>query len=110
MGYAQKDPLVEYKKQSFDLFEQMLDRIDLETVRALYHLQISAEQPPEERLQRRPRRGQVTFTKANATAARAGEEEGKPKTIVNAEPKIGRNDPCYCGSGKKYKKCHGTEL
>jgi preprotein translocase subunit SecA len=109
MGYAQKDPLVEYKKQSFDLFEQMLDRIDLETVRALFHLQISVEQPPEERLQRRPRRGQVTFTKANATAARAGEEDGKPKTVVNAEPKIGRNDPCYCGSGKKFKKCHGNE-
>jgi preprotein translocase subunit SecA len=109
MGYAQKDPLVEYKKQSFELFEQMLDRIDIETVRALYHLQLSVEQPPEERLQRRPRRGQMTFTKANATAARAGEEEGRPKTVVNSEPKIGRNDPCFCGSGKKYKKCHGIE-
>lgn len=109
MGYAQKDPLVEYKKQSFELFEQMLDRIDIETVRALYHLQLTVEQPPEERLQRRPRRGQMTFTKANATASRAGEEEGRPKTVVNAEPKIGRNDPCFCGSGKKYKKCHGVD-
>jgi uncharacterized protein YecA (UPF0149 family) len=51
----------------------------------------------------------MTFTKANATAARAGEEEGRPKTVVNSEPKIGRNDPCFCGSGKKYKKCHGIE-
>ena len=110
MGYAQKDPLVEYKKQSFDLFEQMLDRIDLETSRALYHLQVTVEQPPEQRLQRRPRRGQVTFTKANATAARAGEEDGKPRTVVNTEPKVGRNDPCYCGSGKKFKKCHGAEV
>ena len=109
MGYAQKDPLVEYKKQSFELFEQMLDRIDIETVRALYHLQLSVEQPPEERLQRRPRRGQMTFTKANATAARAGEEEGRPKTVVKSEPKIGRNDACFCGSGKKYKKCHGID-
>jgi preprotein translocase subunit SecA len=70
MGYAQKDPLVEYKKQSFDLFEAMLDRIDIETARSLYHLQVAVEEPPEQRLQRRPRRGQMTFTKANAPAAR----------------------------------------
>jgi preprotein translocase subunit SecA len=102
--------LVEYKKQSFDLFEQMLDRIDLETIRALHHLQVTAEQPPEQRLQRRPRRGQITFTKANATAAAAGEEEGRPRTVVKTEPKVGRNDPCFCGSGKKFKKCHGSEM
>jgi preprotein translocase subunit SecA len=110
MGYAQKDPLVEYKKQSFDLFEQMLDRIDIETIRALHHLQVTVEQPPEQRLQRRPRRGQVTFTKTNASAAAAGEEEGRPRTVVKTEPKVGRNDPCFCGSGKKFKKCHGSEL
>lgn len=109
MGYAQKDPLVEYKKQSFDLFEEMLDRIDVETVRALFHLQKSSEMAPEERLQRRPRRGQVTFTKANASAAPAGDEDGHPKTVVKTEPKIGRNDPCFCNSGKKYKKCHGID-
>jgi len=109
VGYAQKDPLVEYKKQSFDLFEQMQDRIDMDTVRALYHLQVTVEQPPEERFQRRPRRGQVTFTKANATAAAAGEDEGKPRTVVNTMPKVGRNEPCWCGSGKKFKKCHGAD-
>jgi preprotein translocase subunit SecA len=110
MGMAQKDPLVEYKKQSFDLFEAMLDRIDIETVRSLYHLQVTVEEPPEQRLQRRPRRGHVTFTKANATAAAAGEDSGKPRTVVSDHPKIGRNDPCPCGSGKKYKKCHGAEV
>jgi preprotein translocase subunit SecA len=109
MGYAQKDPLVEYKKQSFDLFEAMLDRIDVETVRSLYHLQVAVEEAPEQRLQRRPRRGHVTFTKANASATAAGEDSGKPRTIVSDQPKIGRNDPCPCGSGKKYKKCHGAE-
>jgi preprotein translocase subunit SecA len=109
MGYAQKDPLVEYKKQSFDLFEAMLDRIDTETVRSLYHLQVAVEEQPEQRLQRRPRRGHVTFTKANASATAAGEDSGKPRTIVSDQPKIGRNDPCPCGSGKKYKKCHGAE-
>ncbi len=109
-GYGQKDPLVEYKKESFALFEAMLDRVDVETVRALYLLQVSVEEPPEKRLQRRPRRGQLTFSKANATAAAAGEDEGKPRTIVSDSPKIGRNEPCPCGSGKKYKKCHGADL
>ncbi len=110
MGYAQKDPLVEYKKQSFDQFESMLDRIDVETTRALYHLQVTVEEPPEQRMQRRPRRGHVTFTKANATASAAGDEAGKPRTVVSDHPKVGRNDPCPCGSGKKYKKCHGAEI
>jgi preprotein translocase subunit SecA len=110
MGYAQKDPLVEYKKQSFDLFEEMLDRIDIETVRALYHLEVAAEQPPEQRMQRRPRRGHMTFTKANLSATAAGEDSGKPRTIVSDHPKVGRNEPCPCGSGKKYKKCHGAEV
>jgi preprotein translocase subunit SecA len=110
MGYAQKDPLVEYKKQSFDLFEAMLDRIDIETVRSLYHLQVAVEEAPEQRMQRRPRRGHITFTKANATASAAGEDSGKPRTVVSDHPKIGRNDPCPCGSGKKYKKCHGAEV
>jgi len=110
VGFAQKDPLVEYKKQSFDLFEQMLDRIDLETIRAMFHLQVTVEEPPEQRLQRRPRRGQVTFTKANASALAAGDEAGRPRTVVSEHPKVGRNDPCPCGSGKKFKKCHGAEV
>ncbi len=109
-GYAQKDPLVEYKKESFQLFQDMLDRIDIETVRTLYLLQVSVEEPPPQRLQRRPRRGQLTFTKANASAAAAGEDKGKPRTIVSDSPKIGRNEPCPCGSGKKYKKCCGSEI
>jgi len=109
MGFAQKDPLVEYKKQSFEMFESMLDRIDTETVRALYRLQVTVEEPPERRMQRRPRRGQMTFTKANAGAAAAGEDSGKPRTVVSDHPKVGRNDPCPCGSGKKFKKCHGAE-
>ncbi|MEP7272619.1 MAG: preprotein translocase subunit SecA [Acidobacteriota bacterium] len=109
-GYGQKDPLVEYKKESFAMFEAMLNRIDVETVRSLFLLQVSVEEPPEQRLQRRPRRGQLTFSKANATAAAAGEDEGKPRTIVSDSPKVGRNDQCPCGSGKKYKKCHGAEI
>jgi len=110
VGYGQKDPLVEYKKQSFDLFQEMLDRIDTTTIRSLFNLQVVAEQPPEALRQRRlPKRAtSMTFTGPNQGAAAAGEEEGKVRTVVRDQPKVGRNEPCPCGSGKKYKKCHGA--
>jgi preprotein translocase subunit SecA len=109
VGYGQKDPLVEYKKQSFDLFQEMLDRIDTTTIRSLFNLQVVAEQPPETLRQRRARRStSMTFTGPNQGAAAAGEEDGKVKTVVRDQPKVGRNEPCPCGSGKKYKKCHGA--
>jgi preprotein translocase subunit SecA len=109
VGYGQKDPLVEYKKQSFDLFQEMLDRIDTTTIRSLFNLQVVSEQAPESLQQRRaPRRPQsLKFTGPNQGAAPAGEEDGKVKTVVRDQPKVGRNEPCPCGSGKKYKKCHG---
>src|SRR6266496_2633122 len=109
VGYGQKDPLVEYKKQSFDLFQEMLDRIDTTTIRSLFNLQVVTEEPPEALRQRRgPRRSTpLTFTGPNQGAAAAGEEAGKTKTVVRDQPKVGRNEPCPCGSGKKYKKCHG---
>ena len=110
VGYGQKDPLVEYKKQSFDLFQEMLDRIDTTTIRSLFNLQVVAEQPPESLQQRRlaaRRQAALRFTGPNQGAAPAGEEDGKVKTVVRDQPKVGRNEPCPCGSGKKYKKCHG---
>ncbi|MEP6740929.1 MAG: preprotein translocase subunit SecA [bacterium] len=110
VGYGQKDPLVEYKKQSFDMFQEMLDRIDTSTIRSLFNLQVVAEQPPEAIRQRRPARStSMTFTGPNQGAAAAGEEAGKVKTVVRDQPKVGRNEPCPCGSGKKYKKCHGAQ-
>jgi len=108
VGYGQKDPLVEYKKQSFDLFQEMLDRIDTTTIRSLFNLQVVEEQPPEALRQRRGPRRPLTFTGPNQGAAAAGEEDGKVKTVVRDQPKVGRNEPCPCGSGKKYKKCHGA--
>ncbi len=108
VGYGQKDPLVEYKKESFDMFQAMLDRIDTFTIRSLFNLQIVEEQPPEVLRQKRGPRRPLTFTGPNQGAAPAGEEAGETKTIVRSEPKVGRNDPCPCGSGKKYKKCHGA--
>ena len=110
VGYGQKDPLVEYKKQSFDLFQEMLDRIDTTTIRSLFNLQIVSEEPPEAamRARRPPRRPpQLNYTGPNQGAAPAGEEAGKIKTVVRDQPKVGRNEQCPCGSGKKYKKCHG---
>src|SRR2546425_1052297 len=110
VGYGQKDPLVEYKKESFDLFQAMLDRIDTTTIRSLFNLQVVEEQPPEALRQRRGPRRPLTFTGPNQGAAAAGEEAGKVKTVVRSQPKVGRNDPCPCGSGKKYKKCHGATV
>ncbi|HEV7857121.1 MAG TPA: preprotein translocase subunit SecA [Pyrinomonadaceae bacterium] len=110
VGYGQKDPLVEYKKESFDLFQTMLDRIDTHTIRSLFNLQVNTEQKPETIQQRRPprRASALTFTGPNQGAAAAGEEGGKIKTVTRDAPKVGRNDPCPCGSGKKYKKCCGA--
>ncbi|HEX8890375.1 MAG TPA: preprotein translocase subunit SecA [Pyrinomonadaceae bacterium] len=109
VGYGQKDPLVEYKKESFDLFQAMLDRIDQTTIRSLFNLQIVTEQAPEVLQQRRAaRRSALSFTGPNQGAAAAGEEAGKVKTVTRDQPKVGRNEPCPCGSGKKYKKCCGA--
>jgi preprotein translocase subunit SecA len=109
VGYGQKDPLVEYKKQSFDMFQEMLDRIDQTTIRSLFNLQVVTEQPPEALRQRRaPRRSSLNFTGPNQGAAAAGEEAGKVRTITRDQPKVGPNKPCPCGSGKKYKKCCGA--
>jgi len=109
-GYGQKDPLVEYKRESFYLFQSMLDRIDTETIRYLFNFQVQVTAPVEEQLlerRRRQRRGRVAFTKANETAFAGGEEEAA-KPIRNKGPRVGRNDLCPCGSKKKYKKCCGA--
>src|SRR2546421_288509 len=111
VGYGQKDPLVEYKKESFDLFQAMLDRIDTTTIRSLFNLQVVSEESPEQIQQQQQRRRRATsmlFTGPNQGAAAAGEEAARTKTITRDQPKVGRNEPCPCGSGKKYKKCHGA--
>jgi len=109
-GYGQKDPLVEYKRESFYLFNAMLDRIDTDTVRYLFNFQVQVSDTVEHQLlerRRRQRRGRVAFTKANETAFAGGEEE-IAKPVRHQGPRVGRNDPCPCGSGKKYKKCCGA--
>jgi preprotein translocase subunit SecA len=119
VGYGQKDPLVEYKKQSFDMFQEMLDRIDTHTARALFNLEIVVKDEQEEierleRLERQRARRQaagMAFTGAMATATVAGDTEAVRQTPFRREhAKVKPNDPCYCGSGKKFKKCHGAGM
>jgi preprotein translocase subunit SecA len=128
-GYGQRDPLVEYKKESFELFRGMKDRVDEEIVRYLWWLRpVLSEEAPAPRRVERPR-APLTFSGGSEAApaspfgaprraaqpaakaqqpARVGGDDAQVKTIRRDEPKVGRNDPCPCGSGKKYKKCHGA--
>ncbi|MBZ5661905.1 MAG: preprotein translocase subunit SecA [Acidobacteriia bacterium] len=101
-GYGQKDPLVEFKKEAFILFEDMMGRIDTETVRYLFLVQPAKPEDEAREIERRQRRQQQEM-QFQAGAAQAAE----PKP-VRTGAKVGRNDPCPCGSGKKYKKCHGA--
>ena len=132
-GYGQRDPLVEYKKESFSLFQDMKDRIEEEMVRYVMWLRPVINEEAAGIARPAPRRATpLTMSKpasepvpafagarAAAAAASGPGQSGSPrpartggddviKTVRREEPKIGRNDPCPCGSGKKYKKCHGT--
>ncbi len=115
-GYAQKNPKQEYKRESFTLFQELLDSIKRDTIRVLSHVQVRREDPAEEeaRLRREAEamaeRMQFQHAEASALLPQATEEEGDLAVAVapvRTEPKIGRNEPCPCGSGKKYKHCHG---
>ncbi len=102
-GYGQRDPLVEYKRESFDMFEALMDRIEDESLRYLFLLRTPEEEEAMIReYQRRKRREQAEMQMVGA-----GMME-KPQQVIRRSEKIGRNDPCPCGSGKKYKKCHGA--
>jgi len=102
-GYGQKDPLIEYKREGYDLFAGMMERIKADTLDRLFHVQAvrqeheqaSAPPPPV-----------ISRPQPKLTLNR-GEEPVAAQTVRN-DDKVGRNDPCPCGSGKKYKKCHGA--
>jgi preprotein translocase subunit SecA len=136
-GYAQHDPLVEYKKESFDMFEEMMQRFQEDTVRYLYLMQIierpqgpapgtPAASPEEGRPSlpgtngKRPRNVTTSVDEIEqefqrkkkrelqqAKMAGGGAEQAPVQQVVRSSAKVGRNDPCPCGSGKKFKKCHG---
>jgi preprotein translocase subunit SecA len=117
-GYGQRDPLVEYKRESFTLFEELWNRATEEMVRMVYLLKPVTQEEEKELLGARARRQQQQQQAQRATysagmdSAAGGEAERRTaaavKTAVRTVPKVGRNEPCPCGSGKKYKKCCGT--
>jgi preprotein translocase subunit SecA len=104
-GYGQRDPLQEYKKESFDLFEMMRDRVENDIIQKLFRFEpVTEEQMIEQRT-----RQQRTAPKVELSAPPKVEGQ-RPQPNVNRDVKVGRNDPCPCGSGKKYKKCHGAAV
>ncbi|WP_461483748.1 SEC-C metal-binding domain-containing protein, partial [Porticoccus sp.] len=112
-AYAQKNPRQEYKRESFELFQQMLESIKLDTVRFLSRVQVRS---PEEvaamearQLEEQKRQQlQMQHEEVSALGGEAQPQQGNnPQPFVREGRKVGRNDPCPCGSGKKYKQCHG---
>ncbi len=113
-AYGQRNPLVEYKRESYALYEDMWERIEDHVVKFLYHAE------PVEKLEHRRQAVATTTSHPEARALQASHDQQErvantpvgqasaPVTIRRQQPKVGRNDPCPCGSGKKYKKCHGT--
>ncbi len=96
-GYGQLDPLKEYQKEGFGLFEELMDRIREETLNTLFRIQLIRQRPEE-----------IPRKKKKSLQLSHGGDESQPVTIRRKEKKIGRNAPCPCGSGKKYKKCCGA--
>jgi len=115
-AYAQKDPLVEYKKEAFGLFSDLNERIDRDALYAMFHARISGERRSTADLSRAQAVHQETaaysMSGGQMGATEATEQVLKDKApsrpVVRAEEKVGRNDPCPCGSGKKYKRCCGA--
>ena len=104
-GYGQKDPRIEYQKEAYQMFIEMLERIKRDTVEKLFAIQIAREQEAKEL---KVERKQTFVMSRGAEAASQGggmTEDGKGVTVRRDGKKVGRNDPCPCGSGKKYKKC-----
>ena len=116
-GYAQKNPKQEYKRESFTLFQELLESIKRDTIRVLSHVQVRREDPVEEeaRLRREAeelaQRMQFQHAAAPGLEAAEQQEEGAEVTVATApvrnDQKLGRNEVCWCGSGKKFKHCHG---
>jgi preprotein translocase subunit SecA len=103
-GYAQKNPKQEYKREAFEMFEDLLDRIKLKVIGFLMKIQITQDAgqrvaPPE------PEATPMEYSHAEASSALGGSETESEPDFSSA--KVGRNDPCPCGSGKKFKQCHG---
>jgi preprotein translocase subunit SecA len=116
-GYAQKNPKQEYKRESFEMFSQLLDKVNYEVISALSKFEVRMEQDLSQmQAQQRQtidqqhvqyKHAEVSVLADETAAERVEEQPGVVTPITRNSPKIGRNDPCTCGSGKKYKQCHG---
>ena len=112
-GYAQKNPKQEYKRESFEMFTELLDRLKHEVVTVLSKVQVRAESDVEAVEEQRRSNAQVEYRHDEASAMQEEGEDANPDTSEHDQPfvrngkKVGRNEPCPCGSGKKYKQCHG---
>jgi len=113
-AYAQKNPKQEYKRESFAMFEELLGNIKYETIRFLSHIQVASDEDMR-KLEAQRRKEQEGREYQHAQSANLAQEQGEqgeetraaPQPVQRLGPKVGRNDPCPCGSGKKYKQCHG---
>ncbi|QPK05136.1 preprotein translocase subunit SecA [Vibrio kanaloae] len=113
-GYAQKNPKQEYKRESFELFEGLLDVLKTDVVTILSKVRVQQQEEVEKMEAQRQAQAEEAARRAQAQHATAenqlGDDEAEPaspQTVVRDERKVGRNEPCPCGSGKKYKQCHG---
>lgn len=113
-GYGQKDPLIEYKREAYGIFVAMVDKVHREVIELVMKVQIK-EQSPEEAAAENARKlralqdaNSKKLAEGRSEQARVASSERKPRPVKRAAPKVGRNDPCPCGSGKKYKNCHGS--
>ncbi len=112
-GYAQKNPKQEYKREAFEMFTEMLDRIKHEVISIISKVQVQDQDDVDAVDEQRRSQAGMEFQHANASAMPAGESDHTAETEEQVEPfvrdgrKVGRNEPCPCGSGKKYKQCHG---
>jgi preprotein translocase subunit SecA len=108
-GYAQKNPKQEYKREAFELFSRLLDVVKTETTRILMNVRIQTQEEAQTAAEQIERKAEtfsnVTYTHPNEDGSVS--QDVDPATLADEVPRVGRNDPCPCGSGKKYKHCHG---
>ena len=116
--YEQKDPLLIYKFESFELFKTMLTKVNKDVVSTLMKGHIPTQDPEQVKEAQRKRQVDMSnmrtsksdFSQYSSTGGGGGAQEKNQKTEpVRVDKKVGRNDPCPCGSGKKYKNCHGVQ-
>jgi len=99
-GYAQQNPLVEYQKEGFSMFEALMATMQRDVVEKCFSVQVTRQQDVQQ-MQEQPKPQKMMMSHGGEA------QDAGPQTVKRDADKVGRNDPCPCGSGKKYKRCHG---